>query len=593
VRVFVDGKKIPADEQGKPAQPLDVTAYLSIIAGFVEFPIVIKEGDRKTIVLHPKQDAESARQRFGKEFQIHQLDLSYPWDRAILPQDIPTAREFLREQRWDIASDLGQEGCNGILTRLIPNNGIDMRVGFVAGDEATEVIIRGKKQDLVQQVRLSESGRASGLLIGVKIPPIGLSRSSYRQSWAYAVYRDGIFLATASPPRSFSGSDFLPPPHLIVNLSKLRARRVDLARRQILGGEGRWDLPIYQACVHYLLKNLLKDLEAMDPAERLYQLGRFIAFYDIEVEDLWQVFPHSRWPLSFLEPGGHLNFLEWQELATEPIYLSPELLEIELMKIHGSRWLGQKGYEGILTNWVGDRCLCAFPDRSTIYSNESMATGSAQGLWKPPIEEKYLPAAVRFLNPPWEGDPPLLQEIWAPMHIPENLPDNEAILEKAVEDPAQLNPVEKSILLDEKILKRLPKAIEFSKPFEQLFAYGSQAMNLKHPMTQALVRFAAVVELSKRRKILAREQIGHLEDGIYSLRRYFPSMKSEEERFSNALHHFLSLVREARLLDVARFKDLVLAQKEFVPGTPDMRSHGLEERLRKTVTVRPFGEPMT
>ncbi len=143
------------------------------------------------------------------------------------------------------------------------------------------------------------------------------------------------------------------------------------------------------------------------------------------------------------------------------------------------------------------------------------------------------------------------------------------------------------------MLKRLPKAIEFSKPFEQLFAYGKEGMNLRHPMTQALVRFAAVVELSKRRKILTRKQIGHLEDGIYSLSRHFPFMKSEEEGFSNALYHFLSLVREARLLDVDRFKVLVPAQEEFVPGTADMRSRDLIERLRKTVSVKPFGEPMT
>ena len=92
VKVFVDGKKIPTDEENEPVKPLDVTAYLSIVAGFVEFPIVVTEGDRKTIVLHPKQDAEAARQRFGEEFEVHQLDLGYPWAEAILPQDLLTAR---------------------------------------------------------------------------------------------------------------------------------------------------------------------------------------------------------------------------------------------------------------------------------------------------------------------------------------------------------------------------------------------------------------------------------------------------------------------------------------------------------------------
>ncbi|MCH8302849.1 MAG: hypothetical protein IH912_08860 [Proteobacteria bacterium] len=66
VKVFVKGEKLPrvgdeegGKEAGKP-KPLDVTKYLSIVAGFVEFPIVITEGDRKTIVLHPYQDAEAA-----------------------------------------------------------------------------------------------------------------------------------------------------------------------------------------------------------------------------------------------------------------------------------------------------------------------------------------------------------------------------------------------------------------------------------------------------------------------------------------------------------------------------------------------------
>lgn len=50
------------------------------IAGFVEFPILIKEGNRRTIIIHPiKQlDLEWLRNHVGEDFHIFKLNLSYP-----------------------------------------------------------------------------------------------------------------------------------------------------------------------------------------------------------------------------------------------------------------------------------------------------------------------------------------------------------------------------------------------------------------------------------------------------------------------------------------------------------------------------------
>ncbi|GAH68676.1 unnamed protein product, partial [marine sediment metagenome] len=86
-------------------------------------------------------------------------------------------------------------------------------------------------------------------------------------------------------------------------------------------------------------------------------MGRLIAFHNIEAEDLWQVFPHEHWPLIFLEPGGRLKVLEWQEVPREAIYLAPGLLIGELTNMLEDRWLRQKEYEGRLANWAGERCL--------------------------------------------------------------------------------------------------------------------------------------------------------------------------------------------------------------------------------------------
>jgi hypothetical protein len=265
VRVLVDGKKLPTDDEDKPVKPLDVTAYLSIVAGFVEFPIVITEGDCKTIVLHPKQDAEAASQRFGEEFEVHQLDLTYPWSEAILPQDLPTARSLLREERYDLSSDLGLEGYEGVYTYLTP---IEDEVDLVTRSEReTLILIRGQAEFDRGQLHWSRAWTSE------LSEMVGISRSS-SHSPTYAVYRDGILLATASPPKPLwqACSRVLPLSRLVLNLPKSRAPRVDVARTQLLGQQEQWALPVFQAHLQHLSETSLKGLLEQDPAERWYQL---------------------------------------------------------------------------------------------------------------------------------------------------------------------------------------------------------------------------------------------------------------------------------------------------------------------------------
>lgn len=597
VRVFVEGKKIPTDEEDEPVKPLDVTAYLSVVAGFVEFPIVITEGDRRTIVLHPKQDAEAARQRFGETFEVHQLDLGYPWSGAILPQDLPTAYEFLREERWDIASDLGLEGYDGALTYLVPiDDGIDLSTPIYASEGTrVGVIIRGQTEHVTKQVRWVKTWFD---YYGTEVVGSGLSRSSSHPP-THSVYRDGILLATTSPPRWLQrGYGTSHVPRLVVNLPKSRVPRVDLARTQLVGQPERWDLPIFQAYLRHLSEPSLEDLLTLDPVERLYELGRLIAFHKIEAESLWQVFPHEHWPLPFLEAGGRLHASEWQEVAADAIYLSPEPLRRELSEMLRCRWLTQKEYEGPLVQWAGERYIV-----SNLGHPASMAVDVVSYLWQFPVEESHYFAAIRFLRPPWEGDPSLLQKIWLPKEIPEELPDVEALLEKTIEDPTVLNPIERALLhktLPDQIRYHFPEAIEFPKPFEQSLAYGWEVLNSKHPVTLELLRFIATFELSKRRRTLSQDRLGQFEDALDSLF-YYPRcpLGLTMEQFSSALRRIWLLAREVQVFDVHE-TDLVPAPEEFVPGTIvvfDQDSRRVESLsdidLRSIGDIRPFGQPLT
>ena len=583
VRVFVQGEKIPAKEQGKPAQPLNVTGYLSIVAGFVEFPIVIQEGDRKTIVLHPKQDAKAARQRFGGDFNVHQLDLSYPWTKVFFPQDMLAAREMLREECWDIASALGLKDYEGSLTYLIPTDGdVDLQERSV---RAT-AIIRGRAEYIKKKTRWFEEWEDYS---SVKF--FGMSRSS-KYSEAYAVYRDGILVSQASHPTleqyDVLGENALQVPRLEVNIPKSQTLRVDLSRTQLLEQYKRWDAPILEAHRRLLVEKSFKHLLSLESVERWYQLGRLIAFHNVELEKLWEIFPRDYWPVLIFEPECRLNALEWKTVASDALYLFPEGSN-ELYNIAHCLWVSKEEYKGFLRKWKGERCHVQH--FGTSYTHVSTAAISmASKLWGFAFQKSHFLASIRFLKPPLQDMAPLAQEIWVPMETPEAPLATELLLEKTISDPTQLTVLKKSQLISS--LSRygiyMHTFVEFSKPFEDAFAYGYHMFNTKHPVTQMLIRVLSLFALSKIRKILSSDRLGDLHDALYSVVLYNKTWEEWEDH----LRRFWLMARQTELFLGDNLEDLVPSKEEFVPGSLEDILFDWGPRGEKMDDVQPFGEPL-
>jgi len=327
----------------------------------------------------------------------------------------------------------------------------------------------------------------------------------------------------------------------------------------------------------------MKELLAIDPAERWYQLGRFIAFHNIEPDKLWQVFPHDRWPLPFLEAGGRLNFVEWQEICAYPIYQPPRVLTSELTKMRRCQWITQEKYEGPLLQWAGDRGLVL-----DFGPGESAALNNAEKLSQIPVNKFHCFAAIRFLSPPCESNPPLLQKIWLPMDGLRVLPEPGAVLEKTSRDPTLLNPLERKVLH-----QRLawltsfdcPEVIEFPPPFNRFFAYGFLLLNLKHPITQCLLQFLATFELLKNRRILPEDKVENLEVFLKSLWGDWEFLD-----FINDLSRMWLLAHNLQLFCVDEVENLIPRQEEFVPGTfgEPLRL----ENLLEAGNIRPFGQPL-
>lgn len=576
VKVFVENKKLPHKDESKHVEPLDVTAYLSIIAGFVEFPIVINENGRKTIVLHPDQNEETTRNRFGESFEVHKIDLSYPWSETFYPQDIVTAHELLQEKRCDINSDFALEGYHGIFSHLVPT---DCVTDSESGPDEINFKLWDKDKYINKKIRWEYESTSY-----ISSTNCGLSESS-RYSLYYAVYRDGILLSSALPPISIGRhyqyiQKFLLP-KIVVNLPKIKSQRVDLGRSKILGESEHWDLPIFKAYRNFLFETSIKDILTLDdPSERLYRLGHVLTFYNIGSEELLQLFPPESCPVPFLEAGGHIRVLELQEL-TEVLYEIPLIFEFLLDDLAYSKWITQKEYNGPLAYYDGERCLI---QGSYIRRNNEM-TGIFN-LCRFIIDKTYRLYAIRFLSPPFEGDPPLLQKILHKKETSEEVQDLKIILEKTIENPTMLNFAEIEEL--QQILN-FHHFVEFPSPFEHYFAYGSEMLNLKHPITKALLQINASLKLSKINETLPKDTIGQIEDQLMKCMGHIKFFKLEVDELIKSLPH-LWLKSNNVLFNVGDIDNLVLTSSDFIPGTVDYDANHLIERIHNLKNIKSFGK---
>lgn len=590
VRVFVEGSRLPTDEHGA-VEPLDVTEYLATVAGFVDFPILLTDGDRKIIILHPRQDGAEARNRLelGEDWEVRQLDLSYPWSELFLAQDVPLALELLQQERCELLRDLQLEGYDGVLAYVTPRgHQIEAVHASTFGDTTScTLVTRGEDQgEWPKMVRYPEF-RSDDV-----VRPVVFGPSSHHPPML-AVYRDGILLASASPPNSWSGTRAqLPSRFFVVNLPKSIARKVDLGRTALVEQRQPWDVPIFEAHLRYVLDNSLSELLALDPADRLYRLGRLVAYDGIPAARLWEAFPQDRWPVAFLEAGGCLRILEWPDAARDVIHTLPLGLERAVGKVLWRRYVAEGDHDGPLVSWHGEPCLLT---PGSFFAVGVTLEGCASVCWVP-VEDSYVPGDVRFLSPPWEDGPPLLQRLWLRADLSQPPRDVEVLLEDVIENPLLVSPIERMALIwviqsDLHNIFFAAGLSEFPEPFHHYFAYGSRELNLHHPATVRLLQVVAGLVLSKRRGSLPLDRLGRVQDSLQLVLRSRGQAIRSPDMWSHALRGLWSSARAEGLLEAGTTDDLVPTPDEFVPGTDSLAV--LEQNWEALDNVQPFGQSLS
>ena len=178
----------------------------------------------------------------------------------------------------------------------------------------------------------------------------------------------------------------------------------------------------------------LEKLLALDPFERLFQMGRIIAFYDIRAIDLWEIFPHDHWPVAFMQSKGKIEVGEYKNISKSS-YSNILFNEVKMNYIIYRDW-NSDTYDGFLINWIGNNILI---DQQTIPYGLSMGLMGATEISSEPVEQSYYEAYAQFINPPWEDNPPLIQGVLVQEEDSREPINREDLLEKGFENPKSLD----------------------------------------------------------------------------------------------------------------------------------------------------------
>jgi len=580
VRVYVEAKLLRAEAaqdnhlEGVMASDHSwVTEYLASIAGFVEFPIVITQGHRKVLILHPGHDPAPFLEKLGGNLEVRQLDLSFPWGEAFLPQDLAHARSTFREERIDLARDLRLGGYEGVAAYVVPK-------------EEWFEIAHWEREGTPEW---SWSRMTDGWQYRFREKLKGIGRSG-THSRSFAFYKSGILVPEVRPydtPYS-QVRNMVPRPCTHVNLGERESARLDLSRTRLVSA-GSWEKELRSAFLVHIKATYIDVALEMDIRQRCYYLGSVALHWGIEIAELFTVFPVAKLPVIVVCKGGQIEVLEWQELRTRILYA--ELLgtsrDVAMVLHLGSPRQWKLELKGIWERWNGDPLVVSYiPDYSA--PPYKLATEWTRAL----LQRFHKLDGVRFLRAPWKGNPPLVQAIWLPTFsddeqvlAPELPPElDRELLERVACDPSVHS------LSEWRRLRVLINAYEFSEPFASAFSYAGEIFNLRHPVTMQLLQVRARMQLAALNGSCSRSDLGSLEDAMDAVlpvvRMHRQVMK--EPRFREALARITKIAMRLGFVDGDQA--LSTQSDEFVPGSFSI------EAMINTMSRREcllFGKPLS
>jgi hypothetical protein len=593
VTVHVRGAKLKGDvrtgqEASVDALPrLKVTEYLAAVAGFVEFPIVVDEDGRRTVILHPERPSSEAAAftHKGTTPDVRQINVSYPWDQMFAPQDVYVAQQHLKVRSFDLRKDLGLSELEGSLTFVCPTNyklGIKRAISPGHMDEILEVVY-----DQRPSARMRLKSVFDFTLLGGNKG--GISPSA-RHFPTLSVYRNGLLVPEAASRRRASalypGLLRWPRPTLRVNVPKRLAGKLNVSRRVMIANDETWDRSIWRALSDALRSAEITDALKFHPAERLDRLAKLALVFHLSEQEVADLVSIDHWPLAMLFPDRGADISAIALRAGQRTRTVPKSLkDFVTHSIGWQRWSRQSDEKIILTKWTGKQSIA---DLGGIGLPDLIQLWAQLGNWR--LGRILAPVGVRFLTPPYPGLAALEQMEFQCIEPAEV---NELTLwEQTMNDPLSLNyetlcalrrqwwPLE---------LEHIQHAAPFLSPFEKYFA-SSKLLNFRHPITVALIRCAAAVRWHQLKKSRDPAVIGIAEDTLKATQPLSP-------QFENECEQLWTVMRDSKIIDIKPLPPPV-KKTDFVPEPASLdvmenalrRSNSNDEQWEKREKVRELAE---
>ncbi|WP_046178822.1 HD domain-containing protein [Domibacillus tundrae] len=551
IKVFID--KMKTVNNKLVSEILNVTEYLSYVAGFVDIPIFVTENGNKTAIVHPLHKTKNLEEIMRSETTVKKLGLNYEWASAILPQDLEIAKEYLEETTLDIEKDLGIKGYEGTVSFLRPKNidntiySFNESIAFSNHDEE-RISIRYRSRENAKKI-LSPS----------------LQYSPY-----ISVYRDGILLSNVGKRNPYNEDMFIPV-KITVNIPKNEFSKINIARSNIVGENSNWEKTILGALIEYVLKKNLEE-------KNIINLANDIAYLNIKPESIPTEILYNNFSVPFLCKNGQTIFKKLTEIEeTEELYQIPET-NSEFSGWFLSTETSQK--KNPYNNWQGVNSFIGTNDYFTFAT--SSIFHSLSRIVMNIIKEYFYCQKIQFVEGPFKSQVPLFQEIWS--RKPEDAKDFD--FEKTLVEVAQGNELEdyKYNLLIKEIkkitynnkgiieIRNLPDFVTFKGKFKDYFGYSSTKINIGHPKGKKLIRILANIILQALTNDISAAGRGSLEDAFSKTFSYFENKNALNKTISNYSRLFEKLI-EIKIISPEEMKELLLDKEDFIPSSFEMHRY--------------------
>lgn len=517
VTVHVVGNKLKGDVRKAPPGDdatidvtLQVAEYLCEVAGFVEFPVVVDENGKRTVIFHPDRpssDADGFRIE-GVSHEVRQLSNEYRWEKAFAPQDAEVAQMHLRQQSFDLQRDLGLKEYEGTVSYIKPvsdeaelgythTSGVDTAITISTGD-SNSVTLRFERTLGYHWMKKE-----------------GLAPSS-QTNHALSIYRDGLLVADAKVPTRdsrFLGTSLFrwPIPALRVNLPKRLGGNVDVTRRALTGTDPSWDAPIWQGVVDYLKTHDIAEALDREPPSRVERLGQLAHMFHLTETEIAELVPNIRWPLPMLVPNEGAVILDNQFVFGQITRIAPESLNDRITNALGWGYHSDTAVDSsFLSLWRGNASIASPSLLSGAPFPEFWSNASERHL-----QRVLAPVGVCFLRPPYPGLPCLPQNEFQCI-TPSEISELD-LIEQTMCDPLSLDLSGFCALRStwwHYDMRHILAAAPFNPPFESFFIGNDSVPNRRHPITVALLRCLAAVRWHQLKESRRPADIGKAVDQL-------------------------------------------------------------------------------